>query len=558
MRATAAGARRCGRRGRGCTPSTWPSTTRSRGSRWRSIRPCRPTLRRCWRGCADPLSRSGDRNGRHGDHSRSEDAGVGSVDRFDDRPLALAAGHPGDVGQRHPVEVAAHVLAQHPPDGQQHALALVVAGTVLVRLAEVAHGDRPVDGADDVAQRDGGRFPGEDVAAAHSPLRADQPRTLERQQDLLQVGLGEPGALGDVPDRGPLGLRRRVSRSRRFAPGRSGPGLASARPLGSSSGAIMMSSERGRYGGPRKGTGVVDEPLLPDYGGGLAARGQLAPTLSAMEGGPITTVAPSTTSTALTSITTGLPPGEHGIVGYRMAVHGEVLNVLRWTTSAGDAHQSLPPAKMQTVAPFLGQRPPVVTRAEYRRSGFTGAHLDPARFWGYRTMATMVTEVERLLRSSEPFVYAYYDGLDKVAHEYGLGEHYDAELAWIDQVVDRIVSRLPSGAALVVIADHGQIETGDHVRQLASGVLTHCSMQSGEGRFRWLHARPGRARALGEAAAEFHGADAWVMTRDEILDAGWLGPVVTEAARSRLGDVALVGPPAAPLFRPPGIRPPHL
>ncbi|HYZ99695.1 MAG TPA: alkaline phosphatase family protein [Acidimicrobiales bacterium] len=272
----------------------------------------------------------------------------------------------------------------------------------------------------------------------------------------------------------------------------------------------------------------------------LGLRRPLAPTLTAMAGGPITTVVPSTTSTALTSITTGLPPGEHGIVGYRMAVHGEVLNVLRWTTAAGDAHQSLPPAKIQTIAPFLGERPPVVTRAEYRRSGFTGAHLDPARFWGYRTMATMVTEVERLLRSSEPFVYAYYDGLDKVAHEYGLGEHYDAELAWIDQVVDRIVSRLPSGAALVVIADHGQIETGDHVRQLASGVLTHCSMQSGEGRFRWLHARPGRARALGEAAAEFHGADAWVMTRDEILDAGWLGPVVTEAARSRLGDVALV------------------
>jgi len=67
----------------------------------------------------------------------------------------------------------------------------------------------------------------------------------------------------------------------------------------------------------------------------LAARRPLAPTLSAMEGGPITTVAPSTTSTALTSITTGLPPGEHGIVGYRMAVHGEVLNVLRWSTAAG-------------------------------------------------------------------------------------------------------------------------------------------------------------------------------------------------------------------------------
>jgi hypothetical protein len=342
---------------------------------------------------------------------------------------------------------------------------------------------------------------------------------------------------------------------------------------------------------------VVQEPLLPDYGGAcvtnvvpallgppddaprwlpgtavdarqvvlfvldgmgweqLAARHPLAPTLVSMGGGPITTVAPSTTSTALTSITTGLPPGEHGIVGYRMAVHGEVLNVLRWATAAGDAHHSLPPAKLQTTAPFLGQRPPVVTRAEYRRSGFTGAHLEPARFWGYRTMATMVTEIESLLGSGEPFVYAYYDGLDKVAHEYGLGEYYDAELAWIDQVVDRMVSRLPAGAALVVIADHGQVETGDDVVELAPAVLGQCSMQSGEARFRWLHARPGRAGALREAAAEHHGDDAWVVTRDEIVAADWLGPVVTEAARSRLGDVALVARTNAAFHDPQDIGP---
>ena len=34
-----------------------------------------------------------------------------------------------------------------------------------------------------------------------------------------------------------------------------------------------------------------------------------------MTGGPITSVVPSTTATALTSITTGLSPGEHGVVG---------------------------------------------------------------------------------------------------------------------------------------------------------------------------------------------------------------------------------------------------
>ena len=44
------------------------------------------------------------------------------------------------------------------------------------------------------------------------------------------------------------------------------------------------------------------------------------PTLSQFTGGPITTVAPSTTAAALTSITTGVPPGEHGLVGYRIPI----------------------------------------------------------------------------------------------------------------------------------------------------------------------------------------------------------------------------------------------
>lgn len=272
----------------------------------------------------------------------------------------------------------------------------------------------------------------------------------------------------------------------------------------------------------------------------LQTRLALVPTITTMDTQPITTVAPSTTATALTSITTGLPPGEHGVVGYRMAVHGEVLNVLRWSTGAGDSRQSIPPTKVQPTPPFMGERPPVVTRAEYRTSGFTGAHLDPARYWGYRTLATMVTEVDRLLRSSEPFVYAYYDGLDKVAHEYGLGEHYDAELTWIDHTIERLLAVLPRGAALLVTADHGQVEVGGNVLPLAGEVLGLCSMQSGEGRFRWLHARSGRASALLDAATAHHGDDAWVVSREQMIRDGWLGPVVTDAAAARLGDVALV------------------
>lgn len=282
----------------------------------------------------------------------------------------------------------------------------------------------------------------------------------------------------------------------------------------------------------------------------LRPRSAVAPTLSGLEGGPITTVAPSTTATALTSITTGLPPGEHGVIGYRMAVHGEVLNVLRWSTTSGDARSTIPPGKVQGSAAFEGQRPAIVTRAEFASSGFTGAHLDEARFTGYRTLGTLTSEVARLVRAGEPFVYAYYEGLDKVSHEYGLGAVYDEELRWVDHLVTRILEELPTGTALVVTADHGQVETGDNVRELPADVLAHVASQSGEGRFRWLHARSGRASTLLEACRTHLDDHAWVRSRDEAIEQGWYGPVVTEAAASRLGDVLLAAKGTVAFFDP--------
>ena len=272
----------------------------------------------------------------------------------------------------------------------------------------------------------------------------------------------------------------------------------------------------------------------------LQARRELAPRLVAMEGGPIRTVVPSTTATAMTSLTTGLAPGEHGVVGYRIHVHHEILNVLRWTTPAGDARRSIPPQEFQPTPPFLGQRVPVVTRAEFATSGFTSAHLGGVPFRGYRMVSTLATEVSRLLAAGERFVYAYYDGIDKVAHEYGLGEYYDAELSSVDFMLGYLSSVLPEDAVLVITSDHGQVDVGDRLVQLHPEVLEQVSFQSGEGRFRWLHARPGRVPQLLEVATAHYEDIAWVRTRDEVLEERWFGNRMTPAAVSRLGDVALV------------------
>jgi hypothetical protein len=279
----------------------------------------------------------------------------------------------------------------------------------------------------------------------------------------------------------------------------------------------------------------------------LEGRRALAPTIASGTGGPITTVAPSTTAAALTSLATGLPPAVHGMVGYRVAVGGRVLNVLGWRIGALDARQQVPPRRFQPYPCFAragGVRTPVVSRVDYATTGFSAAHLAGTDLHPWHTPSGVVVEVRRLLERGERFVYAYYDGIDRVSHACGLTERYDAELRAADRLVADLLAELPPGAVLVVTADHGQVEVGPSIEVLGGDVMDGVELLSGEGRFRWLHTRPGAAEDVAAAAAAAFGHVAWVRTLEEMVDEEWLGGEPVPEVADRLGDVALV--PFAP------------
>jgi type I phosphodiesterase/nucleotide pyrophosphatase len=265
---------------------------------------------------------------------------------------------------------------------------------------------------------------------------------------------------------------------------------------------------------------------------------ELLPTTSGLEGRRITTVVPSTTSAALTSIACGATPAEHGIVGYRMRVGGRSLNVLRWQSTADEAVPD--PVEVQPLEPFLGKRVPIVTRAEFRSTGFTTAHLRGMDFVGWRTISALLELVPETVEQGAPFVYAYYDGVDKVAHEFGLTSAiFATELMLTDRVVADLLDRLPHDVALLVTADHGQVQVGpagavplDDVRRLVTAY-------SGEGRFRSLHARAGAGRDLEDACTGLYSDRAWVLTRERLFDEGWMGEGAQLAVRGRVGDVVL-------------------
>ena len=259
--------------------------------------------------------------------------------------------------------------------------------------------------------------------------------------------------------------------------------------------------------------------------------------LGAMEGTILTTVAPSTTAAALTSITTGLPPAGHGLLGYRMRVAGEVINVLGWKTSG--PHRGPDPAAVQPQPPFGGEQVPVVTRAEFRSSGFTGAHLRGSTFIGWRLPSTLVEHVRRVAVEN-PFTYAYYDGIDKVAHEYGPASgFFSAELLAADRLVGSLLEALPPEVTLVVTADHGQVDVGPADVVDLGELDRYVSAYAGESRFRSLHARSGCSGDLLAAATEAFSDRAWVFSRERLFDDGWLGSGATGSVRGRIGDVVL-------------------
>ena len=272
----------------------------------------------------------------------------------------------------------------------------------------------------------------------------------------------------------------------------------------------------------------------------LGDNADVAPILTSLTGGPADTVAPTTTAAALTSISTGLPPGEHGLVGYRFPAGGSVLNALRWTAVGADHREAVSPRSVQTAPPFAGGSWTVLSHRAFAGSAFTEAYLGGSRYVGYHHPSSIVSDSRASVAAGERRTYAYYDGLDHVGHVYGVsGHHFRTELAFCDWLVGALIDALPTGTAVVVTADHGQIDAPTLV-ELPAEVDNLVGERSGEPRFRWLHSRSADTGLLLETASELLSDQAWVLSVDEVVDRGVLGPVVTDAARSRLGDVALI------------------
>lgn len=290
--------------------------------------------------------------------------------------------------------------------------------------------------------------------------------------------------------------------------------------------------------------------VVDGLGAGLLAQhSAAAPVLTGLADGPgsggrgLWAGFPSTTATSLTSLGTGLPPGQHGVLGYEVAVPGRdlLLNALRWDASVDPLTWQPHPTTFERAAQAGVAVSRVAVRA-YERSGLTRAGLRGGRAVGADSAGELVAAVVAALAGPRPaLVYAYVADLDGTGHRAGCDSpawHY--ELAQVDRLVEQIVDGLPAGADLYVTADHGMVDVPPDARvdlavdtDLAAGVR----VLGGEPRARYVYTRPGAAPDVLATWRERLGDRFWVLSRAEAVAYGLFGPDVPESLAARLGDV---------------------
>lgn len=300
----------------------------------------------------------------------------------------------------------------------------------------------------------------------------------------------------------------------------------------------------------------------------LAARPDAAPFLTSANPRVITTGFPSTTAVSLSSIGTGLTPGEHGLVGYLMAVPGfdRAMNPLKWKLHGQGDHvdllAQLPPEQFQPRltaferAAAAGIHVAKVAPGYQARSGLTRAGLRGGEFTaGFSIGDVAVMAAESLGRGDRSLVYAYHGDLDLTGHIRGPeSDSWAAELAQVDLLAKTIAERLPADAALLVTADHGMVQIHDPVdldspELVGAGLLDGVRLLGGEPRARHVYTVAGAAADVRARWADTLGEQFHVLLGEDVIDRGWFGPTVTDAARARIGDVLAVAAGDSALVR---------
>lgn len=307
--------------------------------------------------------------------------------------------------------------------------------------------------------------------------------------------------------------------------------------------------------------GLGDEQLGRHTGHArfLASRWRSASTGRTLDAG-----VPSTTAASLASLGTGRTPGEHGLTGYNVYSPelDRVVNMLGGWDEQVEPRAWQPHESVLSQAEKAGAEVVTVSRPQFEGSKLTEAALAGGDFLGANRMDARFRLAEDWIAGHRPrrgqirqgaptplLVYLYVDELDKTGHKYGVDSaEWVRMLEMLDTESERFCSTLQNlygrQAMVLLTADHGMVDIAAENRldlsaldeaqqeQLLGGV----NHVAGEPRFLHLHVEEERIEEVCAAWRETYGDQAWVVRREEALDAAWFGPVEEHVLR-RIGDV---------------------
>ena len=274
----------------------------------------------------------------------------------------------------------------------------------------------------------------------------------------------------------------------------------------------------------------------------LSARAGHARTLTGAGRRRITTGCPTTTAAALTTLSTGVDPGVHGVVGFAALdpAADRVVNQLRgFDADLPDGWQRA--ATVFERATAEGVAALADGPRHYPTSGFTREVLRGARYVGARAIEERLeVAFDGLRTAGRGIAYSYVPELDVVAHRDGWGAPgWTDLLERVDGAVRDAARALRPGETLLVTADHGMVDVPEtaHVMLDELGLLPETRHLAGEPRLVHVHldaatpveeALPRWSEALGDVAD--------VLDRRQAVEAGWFGEVVPEVL-PRIGDL---------------------
>ncbi len=266
-------------------------------------------------------------------------------------------------------------------------------------------------------------------------------------------------------------------------------------------------------------------------------------------------VHPSGTPSGLTSLATGLWPGEHGVVGWYEYLEARDMSVITLPFVERYSRRSL--SKLSVGGEELFGVPSLLPRMRRDVASFVPKEINGTVYsryfsgeqpgYGYTRLANAADQVARRIeRAARPtYTYVYVPFVDRAEHAHGVfSDEARRALHRADGDLARLAESVPAGTRIAVTADHGQIDVSDaDTCELPDGdpmLELLRAAPSGDPRVPLFHARPGREAAFEAMFRDRFGERFALLTAEEVASMELLGPVISTTTRAVLGDYAAI------------------